>query len=242
MSASPRFESAGAIHHVVNRGTRRAALFHDDCDRRFFLRRLITICDRRSWRCLAYCLMGNHVHLVIETVAPTLGVGMRDLQSHYVRVFNERHGHRGTALEARYRSRLVTSDEYLAQLLRYVALNPVKAGLVSDPGAWPWSSHGALLVKSVDLCVAVDRVAELLEPWGGAPEHRYRRLFDDSGPLASKFGDADPGEWRPPLSELLAGGDRVRGVKAARDHGYRLAAIAAALGTSISTVRRLANR
>lgn len=242
MSATPRFESAGAIHHVVNRGTRKSALFHDDWEREFFLRHLTTVGDRRNWRCLAYCLMANHVHLVVETLAPTLAVGMRDLQSLYVRVFNDRHGHSGTALEATYRSRLVTSDEYFAQLLRYVALNPVKAGLVSEPAAWRWSSHATLIGKVPGECVDRDRVAELLEPWGGAPEQRYRRLFDDDGALAVKFGDADPADWRPPLAELLAGADRVSGVRAARHHGYRLADIAEALGTSVTTVHRLARR
>jgi REP element-mobilizing transposase RayT len=238
MSAAPRFELAGAIHHVTNRGPRRAPMFHDDRDRRFFLQRLRVVATRHDWCCLSYCLMPNHVHLVVETLAPTLGAGMRDLQSVHARVFNARNGYEGATVQGRYKSKVVTSDQYLAQLLRYVALNPVKAGLVRSPEEWRWSSHAALLGHSSDPFGNARRVAELLEPWGGDPRTRYARLFDPVGPLAVQFGDADPATWRPSLDVLLATGDVVEGVRAARSHGYRLSEIADRLGVSEATVSR----
>jgi len=239
MSAPQRFEQPGAIHHVTNRGPRKGAMFGDDRDRIFYLRRLIIVCQRRDWRCLAYCLMTNHVHLVVETMAETLGHGMRDLHSLTGRVSNARHGHVGATVEARYGSSRVHSDEYLAQLLRYVALNPVKAGMVDAPGSWPWSSHSALIGERPDPCVDVDRVAELLEPWGGPPAGRYARLFDARGQLAERYGDDHPANWRPALTDLLRpGADLVTGIRAARAAGYRQQEIADHLDISQSTVSR----
>ena len=238
MSNPLRFEAAGAIHHVVNRGPRKAAMFFDDADRRFFLRRLGVVCQRHEWRCLTYCLMHNHIHLVVETGAPTLGVGMRDLCSVHARRLNALHGHSGATVEARYRSRLVMSDEYLAQLLRYVALNPVKAALVSTPEAWLWSGHAALAGRSADPTVDVVRVGELLEPWGGEAPGRYLRLFAPDGTLAQRFGDRHPDEAGPTLERLLNGKDQRAGARAARAHGFSLAEIATVFGVSRTAVWR----
>jgi REP element-mobilizing transposase RayT len=221
----------GGIHHVTNRGTRRTAIFVDDEDRRFFLRRLQWVGERRGWSCLSYCLMTNHVHLVVETARPTLGAGMRDLLSLYARVFNDRHGLSGTTFEARFGSRLVRSDEHFAQLLRYVALNPVKAGLVAKPEDYPWSSHRALLEDA-------SGVSALLAPWGGDAGRRYARLFEPDHPLAEQYGARSPWE-RPPLEELLAAAD---GIRRAREHGYRFAEIAAVLGVDERTVARRLRR
>lgn len=232
---------AGATHHVTNRGTRKASLFVDDSHRHFFLERLGVVARRRQWRCLSYCLMSNHIHLVIETEAPTLGAGMRDLESLHARVLNQRQGTKGSTVEGRFGSRLVTSDEYFAQLLRYVALNPVKAAIVRRPVDYPWSSHADLLAHRPDGLVDVWRVSDLLEPWGGSPERRYARLFAPATALAAKYGDMDPATYRPPLADLLAGGaDPAGGIRAARAAGYRLADIAQALGVHESTVSRRA--
>jgi REP element-mobilizing transposase RayT len=237
MATPPRPEHAGAIHHVTNRGPRKAPMFLDDEDCAFYLRRLRHVARRRNWTCLAYCLMGNHFHLVIETLSPTLGAGMRDLESLYAKVFNERHGFGGATVQGRYGSKLVKSDAYFAQLLRYVALNPAKAGLVTAPDEWRWSSHATQLAHRPDAVVDTWRVAELLEPWGGAPAGRYAALFDPTGPLAAKYGDADPATWRPTLDELL-GDDAVAAARRARGYGYRLAEIGAALGVSANAVWR----
>jgi REP element-mobilizing transposase RayT len=238
MPEAPRLEVEGGIHHVTNRGTRKTAIFVDDHDRWWFLRRLDRVAERRDWCCLAYCLMTNHVHLVIETRRPTLGAGMRDLLSHYARVFNERHGLKGTTFEARFGSRLVTTEQHFAQTLRYVALNPVKAGLVAAPEDYRWSSHAALLSGRFDPCGDGRRVAELLDAWGGEPHRRYSRLFEPDHPLARHYGDKAPWEHRPPLTELLGGPHDLARLQRAREHGYRLAEIAAALGLHEATVSR----
>ena len=98
---------------------------------------------RYRWTCLAYCLMTNHFHLVLSLSAPNLSRGMHRLNGLYARRFNERHGHHGHLFEARYSSILMKSEEHYLDAIRYVALNPVAAGLCEDPADWPWSSFRA---------------------------------------------------------------------------------------------------
>jgi DNA-directed RNA polymerase specialized sigma24 family protein len=87
--------------------------------------------------------MSNHYHLLLETPAATLSAGMRQLNGLYTQRFNRRHGQRGHVLQGRFKSILVDREPYLLELVRYVVLNPVRAGAVEHPGAWKWSSHRA---------------------------------------------------------------------------------------------------
>ena len=240
MPRRARIEIEGGIHHVTQRGNRRQPIFLDDGDRSFFLQELDVTARRYRWIPLAYCLMTNHCHLVIETPAKTLGLGMRRLGARYAQTFNTRHNTDSHLFQGRYGSVVVESDVYLAQLLRYVALNPVSAGLCDDPAAWPWSSHRFML--NGGWAAARARVEGLLEAWGGSEGTRYQRLFDVDSPIASTFGAGSPWTYRPPLHELLDGPSRDDGIRAARRHGYRLAEIADALGVHESTVSRMLRR
>jgi putative transposase len=236
MPRTARIEVAGGIHHVTARGNRRQPLFHDTTDRRLFIRDLAEATRSYGWNALTYCLMTNHVHLVIETPEPTLGLGMRRLESRYAWRFNHRHETGGGHLfQGRFGSVIVASDAQFAQLLRYVALNPVKAGLSRDASSWRWSRHRALLAGD-------QRVETLLAPWGGDHGSRYRRLFDPEHVLASRYGSASPWEHRPPLGELLQGDDLDESMRRAHRHGYRLAEIAAEVGVHLSTVSRRIRR
>jgi putative transposase len=224
---------------VWQRGNNRRTIFTDSEDRTLFLDLLQNTARKRSWQCLSYCLLGNHFHLVVETAEPTLGVGMRDIGSRYAQLFNERHATGGGhVFQGRFGSKVATSDERLAQLLRYVALNPVRAGLCSDPAAWPWSSHAALLASAPHPLVSPIRVAALLEPFGGDPATRYRRLFDLDGPLRHIPPDLSPWELRPMLQEIFRSDDVPTAVRRARRHGYRVAEIARYTGLSEATVSR----
>lgn len=242
MPRSPRIEVAGGIHHVTSRGNRRERIFRDDRDRVALLRRLAIVTREYRWRCLSYCLMDNHVHFVIETPETTLGLGMRQLFGRYVQAFNERHELPGRMFQARYGSVLVRTDRQFAQLLRYVALNPVVAGLCVDPCEWPWSSHRALLARVDGRTQSPTRVESLLEIWGGEAGSRYARLFDVDHPVAVEFGADSPWTHRPPLEQLLGGEGLDDGMRAARDHGYRLAEIAEKVGLHVSTVSRRTRR
>lgn len=138
-----RVEPVGSVLHVTSRGVRREPIFVDDVDRRMFMAFLEQSVHRCHWSCLAYCLMSNHFHLLFSLSAPNLARGMHRLNGLYARRFNERHGHTGHVLEARYSSVVIASETHLLEAFRYVVLNPVRAGVCSDPAEWEWSSFRA---------------------------------------------------------------------------------------------------
>jgi putative transposase len=166
------------------RGNRGQTIFRDDRDSSFFMRELEATARRYHWTWLAYCLMSNHCHLVLETPERTLGLGMRRFAGRYAQRFNLRHDTYGHLCQERYGSVLVESEVHFAQLLRYVALNPVSAGLCTDPAEWRWSSHRDMLNGNPAAARARERVESLLEAWGRPHGERYASLFDPDGALA----------------------------------------------------------
>ena len=141
MPRSLRLTSAGLWHHVMNRGAGRQVIFLDDTDRRLFLS-LLAEC-RARWGLVTHAvvLMSNHFHLLVEDRQQRLSPAMRHLLGVYTQRFNKRHDRDGALLRGRFRSRLVDSEEYLTELVRYIHANPIEAGLVEKAALWPWSSH-----------------------------------------------------------------------------------------------------
>lgn len=146
MSRPLRIEFAGAVYHVTARGDRREQIFDDDEDRQSFLTVLGEALARFDAQCLAYCLMGNHYHLVLYTRAANLSRLMRQLNGVYTQRYNRRHGLVGHLLQGRFKAILVDRDSYLLALCRYVERNPVAAHLAVQPQDWPWSSCRAHLL------------------------------------------------------------------------------------------------
>jgi putative transposase len=140
MPRPPRFQIAGGTYHVTSRGNRHQSIYHDDLDRKLFLLLHDRVVRRCGWRMLAYCLMTTHFHLLITTRAPNLSVGMHHLNGEYAKYFNERHSFEGHLFERRFGSRFVETEEHFVEALRYIAFNPVKAGLCAHPREWRWSS------------------------------------------------------------------------------------------------------
>lgn len=141
MTRPLRIEFSGAIYHVTSRGNARHKIFLDDEDREAFLATLAGVVERFGWICHAYCLMGNHFHLLIETPEPNLSRGMRQLNGVYTQSFNRRHRKVGHLFQGRYKAILVERDSYLLELARYVVLNPVRARMVKAPQGYVWSSY-----------------------------------------------------------------------------------------------------
>ena len=129
------------------------------------------------------------------------------------------------------------TTEQFAQLLRYVARNPVRAGLAAHPAGWPWSSHAGTVSRSHPF-VDTARVTELLESYGGDPVDRYSRLLESDGPLSHIDADISPWRLRPSLGEIFATCDLGDAARSARAYGYRLAEIGAHVGVSAATVSR----
>jgi putative transposase len=183
MARPLRLEFPGALYHVTCRGDRREPIYRDDDDRRMHLNVLAQAMDRFDAKVLAYCLMGNHFHLVLQTRQANLSRLMRHLNGVYTQSFNRRHGLVGHLFKGRFKAILVDRDAYLLALCRYVERNPVAARLVRAVDDWPWSSYAA----NVGTAPAADwldvdglyRMMLKREPRGPADRHRAAARYAD---------------------------------------------------------------
>ncbi len=141
MTRPLRIEFPGALYHVTARGDRSKPIFIDDRDRYEWLSTIGLVCTRYNSVVHSFCQMSNHYHLMLETVEGNLSHAMGCLNSRYSQYFNRRHSLAGHVLQGRYHAILVQKESYLLECARYVVLNPVRAGIVTSPEQWPWSSH-----------------------------------------------------------------------------------------------------
>ena len=148
MPRPPRPQFAGARYHLMSRGVARLPVFRDDEDRDAFLTMFGKVVRELGWKCLGYCLMETHYHLVVETPEPNLARGMQRLNSCFAANFNRRHGGRGHVFERRYHAVVVESEGHLFTLHGYLAANPLRVGLCSSAEEWRYGSYGALLTGS----------------------------------------------------------------------------------------------
>ena len=178
-----REEVEGGIVHAFARGNAKQPIYFDDADREAYLRILGLVIKKRRWRCLAYCLMDNHVHLLLETPEANLAAGMQSLHGVYAQTFNERHDRVGHLFQGRYGSVRITTDSHLWTTVRYIALNPVAAGLSTRPAEWKWSSYCAL-GAGMPTWLDHGRLLELLPGTGADPQGRYVDFVEGEGPRA----------------------------------------------------------
>ena len=143
MARPLRLELAGALYHVTSRGDGQEDIYLNDSDRMLWLEVLGQVCKRFNWVCHAYCLLGNHYHIVIETPDANLSAGMRQLNGVYTQAFNRAHHRVGHVYQGRFKAILVEKDSYLLELARYVVLNPLRARMIRRIDKWPWSSYQA---------------------------------------------------------------------------------------------------
>ncbi len=143
MTRPLRVEFPGAFYHITTRGNARGRIFISDKDREQLLFIFGQTADKFNWRCYSYCFMGNHYHLVIQTIDPTLSRGMQHLNGNYTQWFNAKHQRVGHIFQGRFKAFLIEEHDYLMQVIRYVVLNPVRAKMVRNPCDYRWSSHRA---------------------------------------------------------------------------------------------------
>jgi REP element-mobilizing transposase RayT len=145
MARQPRLHVEGGVYHVILRGNGGQNIFFSIADRRFFYDLIAEGCRRFGYRVHGFCLMRNHVHLIVEVGATPLSRPMQNLSFRYGRWINRREGHSGHLFQGRFRALLIEADSYLLELVRYVHLNPVRADLVEAAEDYPWSGHRAYL-------------------------------------------------------------------------------------------------
>jgi REP element-mobilizing transposase RayT len=173
MARRLRPQFPGAIYHVWTRGVGRRRIYLTRRDRERFLWQLADAVERFGWRCLAYCEMTNHYHLVVETRFANLGDGMKRLNQCYAQAFNLEYGRKGHLFESRYSSLVIQDEPHLLTELAYVLLNPVRPGMVDHPAAWEWSSYLQTIHDGGVGIVDTSRVLRLL---GRTPDEAARRL------------------------------------------------------------------
>jgi putative transposase len=175
-----REEQAGGVFHVYARGVDKCNIYRNDEDRRAYLRLLGRVVERQRWRCLSYCLMPNHIHLLLSTPEPNLGNGIQLIHGRYAQSFNTRYERVGHLFQGRYGAVPVTGDAQLWTTVAYIAANPVTAGLTPDPRKWLWGSHRALSgLDDPPPWLAVRELMELLSAQGRDGAGRYRELVAD---------------------------------------------------------------
>ncbi len=187
MARPLRIEYPGATHHITSRGNARGDIFHSDSDRQAFLRLLCEAARRFGWSITAWVLMTNHFHLVVQTPQPNLSRGMHWLDGKYASWFNAKHRRSGHLFQGRFKSILIEKETYFANVLRYVVLNPVRAGLASKPEDYAWSSYRA--TAGIEEAPAWLDVPAALAAFGDAPviaQAAYRQFVLD------KVGMDDP--------------------------------------------------
>ena len=143
MARRPRIHYPGALYHVILRGNAQQEVFFEDKDRHRFCLLLQEGLDRYEHRIHAFCLMINHIHLALQSGEVPLSRFMQNLGFRYTRWINWRLKRSGHLFQGRFKAVLVDADSYLLQLVRYIHLNPVRAGLVNNPDEHCWSSHMA---------------------------------------------------------------------------------------------------
>lgn len=141
MPRKPRIEYKGALYHIIARGNQGQDIFKDKRDRKEYLNRISIYKERYAFHLYAYVLMDNHIHLLLETEDIPLSKVMQALQFTYTQYFNRKYHLRGHLFQERYKAILCDKDTYLLELVRYIHLNPVRAGVVDNPSSYPWSSH-----------------------------------------------------------------------------------------------------
>ncbi len=175
MGRRPRVHFPGAVYHIISRGNQRQAIFKDRGDYHQFQDFLAEAQKRYSVRLYAYVLMPNHLHLLMEVSSYPHSKVMQTLLYRYTRYYNKRHHKVGHLFQGRYRAILCDKESYLMELIRYLHLNPVRAGLVRDPKEYMWSSHENYLKGRDTGGVAVE---EALSYWSKRRGEAVRRYAD----------------------------------------------------------------
>ncbi len=199
MARPPRVFGPGLLYHVIVRGNRREAVFRGDGDYEIYRHRLAVYRARYAVTVHAYCLMPNHVHLVLGTAEAPLDRFMQCLQQSYTQRFNRRYAQVGHVFQGRYKALLCETDEYLVTLVRYVHQNPVRAGLAARAEDYPYSGHRAYLGGVATELVDPTLVLRLV---GGSSG--YARLITGDPVGMELPGMADPWAPRAPRASLAA--------------------------------------
>ena len=246
MARKRRQRGRSDVYHVVVRGVNRMPIFTDRTDRERFLSTLRRFLQGTSGQVWAWCLMGNHAHLLVHMPIEELSGFMKRVEVSYAIYFNRRHGRVGHLFQDRFKSRPVDTESYLVSVVRYIHGNPEKAGIASAK-TWPWSSMRAYL-GAADGITCTDVVAPILrgreEVSGGPCEQGFLEPYSPTvrvcDELASEAADRMASELGDTSGGIREAGAALlkRVLHALRESGYPIAQIARVTGTGRAAVLR----
>lgn len=168
----------GACYHVMGRGNRHCAIFHEHDDYLMFMKILGSVQVKYPFVVNAYCLMTNHFHIELTTKDDPIWKIMQPVMNNYARTFNQKYGHDGHLFDSRYASGLIEDDMYYLEVSRYIHLNPVKAMMVREPLAYRYSSYGCYVGDDGnDLGIAVD-ISRAVSCFRNNPKEQYRMFVE----------------------------------------------------------------
>ncbi len=158
MPRKKRIWQSGRCYHIMLRGIDGRSIFMDDADRCRFYLLLQEASEMHKFRVHAFCLMSNHIHLLLESLNDNLAVGVHRFTMRYAQWFNRRHKKRGYVFQGRFRSILIEDGCYMRRLSRYIHLNPLEADLAIKPEDYCWSSYNAYLGRAIFVWLETDRI------------------------------------------------------------------------------------
>jgi REP element-mobilizing transposase RayT len=174
MARRPRVFAPALLYHVIVRGNQRQKTFLDDQDYRAYLLRLAKYRSKYDYTIHAYCLMPNHVHLLLESSDKPLAKFMQGVQQSYSQYFNLRHRKVGHVFQGRYKAIICEKDEYLLELIRYIHLNPVRGKIAARPERYRYTGHGTYMEGKASEVLDPSKILRL---FGG--KARYKRFILD---------------------------------------------------------------
>lgn len=222
MARRPRLHIPGGFYHVTLRGNHRQPVFFAETDRDRLDDVVAEAVHRLAARVHAYCWMTNHIHALVQISDVPLGQLILRIASQYARAVQTRLDTTGHLFERRYHAVLVDADAYLMTLVRYIHLNPVRAGLVTDPAAYPWSSHRVYLGLSRRDWVTTGFAFRML---GNQPNHataRYGEIMGSSEPCRWGAGELIPRRDEPQVIGSDAFVAKVKGLECRARSNQRL--------------------
>ena len=207
MARLPRLTVPGYVHHVIQRGNNRQAIFTTESDYRTMLDLLAESAEKFSVAIHAYVLMGNHFHLLVTPQTPdALPHLMQAVGRRYVRYFNDFQKRSGTLWEGRYKSTLMQSERYLLACMVYIDLNPVRGSLVDQSRDYPWSSHGHYTGQRIDKLITPHALVWELGNTPFAREAAYAELVQSgiSSVQQAALTDSALGGWALGTPDFVA--------------------------------------
>ena len=179
MAREPRIHYPGAVYHVTSRGNNRQVIFNSEADYKRFLVILNTVKGKVPFLIYAYCLMPNHIHLLIKVDHDPLSNIIQRILTSYVLRFNKIYKRQGHLFQARYHTIICDRDSYLLELVRYIHLNPVRAGLVKNPSDWKWSGHNGYVGRYDDRLLEVNPILSQLSSTSETAQNNYLQFLKD---------------------------------------------------------------